>query len=135
MKSKIFSALLMLLPFTQMNAFIDDDDGEVLDQFMLTMGSNGYMLCKAIDMARDSGYRYVKVLTAEYTIGNQSGGFTCQLDNDDEEGELLHYQDETFKMTLSCLNFTPADTDYMDTEIYQDILGAFDDDDDDDDWN
>lgn len=116
----------MLLPFTNLTAYIDEDDGEVVDQFMLTMGSSGYILCKAIDMARENNFRYVKILSAEYTLGNQSGGFTCQPEGE-EQGEILTYQDEAFTLSVSCMNFTPEDTDYMDTELYESFLDILDD--------
>lgn len=133
MKSKILTALLMLLPFTQLTAYIDEDDGEVVDQFMLTMGTSGYILCKAIDMARENGFRFVKILSAEYSMGNQSGGFTCQLE-EEGPGRVLNYEDEAFKMSISCLNVASADTDYIDTDTYQDFLDIFDEDGDDGDF-
>ena len=125
MKSKILKALLMLLPFTQVSAYIDEDDGEVVDQFMLTMGSSGYILCKAVDLAREEGFQYVKILSAEYSLGNQTGGFTCQLEDEADGGQILQFEDEAFKLTVSCMNSTPSDSDYIDTDAYENVYDLF----------
>ena len=119
MKSKIFTALVALLPFTSVSSFVDDE-GDVLDQFMVSAGTTGYILAKAIDCAQEQGFRYVKILKAEYSFGNQSGEFSC-LKETDEDGQIVQFEDEAVLLTLSLLNEKPQDTDYMDTFKYQDI--------------
>jgi|GEM_PF-4889390 len=129
MKSKILTALLMLFPFMQLTAFIDEEDGETVDQFLLTIGTSGYMLWQAVELAHENGFRYVKILSAEYKVGNQAGGFTNQTE-EDKEGALLSFEDDLCKMTVSAFHFMPNDTDYIDTEDYQDLLNDDEDDDD-----
>lgn len=125
MRSKILIALLMLLPFTKVSAFFDEESSEGIDQFLLTMGTSGYILWQAIDLARENNYQYVKILHAEYTLGNQSGGFTCQLEDESQPGRIIHFEDETFKLVISCCHTRPEDTDYIDVEEYRAIIDSF----------
>lgn len=127
MKSKIFTMLLMLLPFTHVSAFLDDDDEDLegFDQFLLTMGTSGYLLWQAIDIAKENNYRYVKILVAEYTVGNQSGGFTCPLQDENNPGKVINFEDESFKLVVSCFDTKPDDTDYIDIEEYKTIIDSF----------
>ena len=128
MKSKILTALLMLFPFMQLTAFIDEDDGEVIDQFLLTIGTSGYILWQSIDLAHENGFRYVKILSADYKMGNQEGSFKNQTE-EDEQGVLLNFEDEVCAITVSCFHFMPNDTDYMDTEEYQELFNDEDEED------
>ncbi|MCC6127828.1 MAG: hypothetical protein IT584_01325, partial [Chlamydiae bacterium] len=88
MKSKIMAALVFLLPITQIFAFSDDDYEYIayLDQFQVTTSSALFIVGQAMDLAKEHGFRYVKVLRAEYTLGNQSGDFTCPLEDESEPG-------------------------------------------------
>ncbi len=141
MKSKILTALVFLLPFAQTFAFSDDDYEHIarLDQFQVTTSSCVFILGQAMDLAKEHGYRYVKILRAEYTIGNQSGDFSCPLEDEDELGFITSFEDTAFRLVISCLNEKPEDPAYIDINAYANLFD-FDDDDDDsedddgDDW-
>ena len=138
MKSKILSSLFVWLPFAQTIASSDDDDSfdyeyfAYLDQFQITTASAVMIVGHAIDLAKELGFRYIKILRAEYTLGNQSGDFTCPLEDDSEPGQILTFEDTAFKLVISCFNTRPDDTAYIDIEAVAHIF-QFDDEDDDDD--
>jgi hypothetical protein len=122
-------ALSMLCPSFQLNAFISEDDEASLDQVMVTMSTSGYILDQAIDLAKENHFRYLKILSAEYTLGSQSGGFTCQAD-DEPTGKILMFEDDMIKIVISCYNSMPENTDYIDAEIYRDRIQVFEDEED-----
>lgn len=125
----LLAALSMLCSSFELNAFISEDDEVSLDQFMVTMSTSDYILWQAIDLAKENHFRYLKILSAEYTLGSQSGGFTCQAD-DEPTGKILIFEDDVIKIVVSCYNSMPENTDYIDAEIYRDRIQAFEDEED-----
>ncbi len=129
---KFFLTVLAVLPFfspvSRLSAFMPEDD-EPLDQFMVTMGASGYILWQAIDLAKENHFRYLKILSAEYTLGNQSGSLLCQSEGE-RVGKILMFEDDVIKITVSCYSTMPEDTDYIDAEVYKDLIQAFEDEED-----
>lgn len=124
----LLAAILFISPVSYVHAFApdDDDDDEPLDQFMTTMGASGYILWQAIDLAKENHYRYLKILSAEYVLGNQAGGFTCHAEGE-PTGKIFVFEDDTIKITISCYHVMPSDTDYIDVEVYKDLIQMIED--------
>ncbi|MDP1609158.1 MAG: hypothetical protein Q8L98_07590 [Chlamydiales bacterium] len=138
MKSKMFAVLMVLASLfssSQLQAVsFPSPEEESMDQFLVTAGTTGYILWQALELAKENGYRYVKILSAEYAWGNQVGSFTCPRDGDDT-GKLISFEDETIRMVISCCSVEPADPDYIDVELYEGLFEFFDEEDEDgDDW-
>ncbi len=125
----LLAAAPLFFPSSHLSAFMPEDD-EPLDQFMVTMGASGYILWQAIDLAKENHFRYLKILSAEYTLGNQSGSFVCESKGE-KVGKIFMFEDDVIKITVSCYNVMPEDTDYIDAEVYKDLIQAFEDEEDD----
>ena len=123
----LLAALSVLCPCSYVHAYdSDDEDEESVDQFVRTWGISGYILWKAIDLAKENHYRYLKILSAEYELGNQVGSFTCYKERE-PTGRIFRLEDEFIQITISCYNTMPEDTDYIDVENYKDIIHIFED--------
>lgn len=138
MKSKMFAVLMVfasVFSSSQIQAVsFPNPEEEPMDQFLVTAGTTGYILWQALEVAKENGYRYVKILSAEYSWGNQVGSFTCPRDGDDI-GKLISFEDDTIRMVISCCAELPADPDYIDVELYEGLFEFFDEEDEDgDDW-
>ena len=125
MKKWILSSLVLLLPFS-LSAQEEQDDF-FPDQFSFCLGGTYYLVAKAMDIAQDHGYPYVKILS--YELENEHGLITFSSSGVWPEGERFVSVDGDGKLEVVCFR---EDTNNCFCIRLEDYAEAFEEDSDED---
>ena len=108
--AKIFYLLLPLIPL----------QASLTDQLLVLFGANGYILYKVLDFANDHGFRYVKILSYEFTgFEHEVSGRTS---HHSKEGKKFEITDNFSKISFICYQKLPTDTLAIEVNKYLSIL-------------
>jgi hypothetical protein len=98
MKKWILSSLVLFLPFS-LSAQEEQEDF-FPDQFSLCLGGTYYLVAKAMDIAQDHGYPYVKILS--YALQTEHGLISFSSSGECPEGERFESIDKDGKLEVVC---------------------------------
>lgn len=134
MKRILFKSLLLTLPFSLMaQEELDDDEGPS-DQVELCLAGTYFAVCKAMTMAQDAGYSFVKIISYDLIFDKEHLSFSSGQDY--SEGKIVTFEDEDGKITVACFDQNPEGVFGIEIADYTDLVDGFrilDADDDDDD--
>lgn len=116
MKKLIFALCFL---FSSLHA--EEADGTPNDQLLVVFGGSGYVLYKVLDFANDHGFRYIKILSYEFTAFEHKivGQATSEPSQD---GRYFELRDENSEITFLCYETQPDDLYTIDLEKYRDLL-------------
>ena len=91
------------------------------DQLLVVFGSSGYILYKILDFANDHGFRYIKILSYEFTAFEHriAGQATTEPSHG---GRYFELRDENSVISFLCYETPPNDIYVIDLEKYRDLL-------------
>lgn len=114
--------LLFLLPFTILHSQVFYDENEVpKDQFRAIFEANVYVLYKALDFANDHGFRYVQILSYEFTGFEHALTGNCTHAIPDQ-GRFFKLQDEFLTISFLCFEEAPNNRNIIDLEEYRSLI-------------
>lgn len=92
-----------------------ESDGTPNDQLLVVFGSSGYILYKVLDFANDHGFRYIKILSYEFTAFEHkiAGQATTEPSNG---GRYFELRDENSTISFLCYETLPNDLYVIDLE-------------------
>ncbi len=113
MKQYFLRLILFFLPLAKIQAN--------QDQLLTIFGSNGYILYKVLDFATDHGFRYVKILSYEFTGFGHT--LTGRCHGGGNGGRFFELKDENSIISFLCFEEPPQNDPYIvDSEKYHSIL-------------
>lgn len=111
--------LVLCLLFGHVHA--QEDDGTPNDQLLVVFGASGYVLYKVLDFANDHGFRYIKILSYEFTAFEHK--IIGQATNEPAHGgRYFELRDENSSISFLCYENEPNDLYIIDLEKYRDLL-------------
>lgn len=127
MKKLFFKSVLLLLPFINLQAQIfQDEDAAPKDQFMAIFGTSVYALYKVLDFANDHGFRYIKILSYEFTGFDHTVTGTCN-NADQNQGRFFKLTDDFLTISFLCFEEAPNDRYIIDLEEYRSLIDEIED--------
>ncbi len=109
---------LLLFPLLGLYA---EEQGELPDdQLLVIFGSSGYVLYKVLDFANDHGFRYIKILSYEFTAFEHQITGVCNGDR--KGGRFFELIDENTAISFLCFEEKPNDVYIIDLEKYRSLL-------------
>ena len=111
---------VFVLLFTKVCA--QENSGAPSDQFLVVFGSSGYVLYKVMDFANDHGFRYIKILSYEFSAFDHKmeGRITAEPCHG---GRYFELRDENAMVAFLCYDIKPKDPMIIDLLEYRDLLG------------
>lgn len=105
--------LQLLIPFGLMSMenlpiyseSFDDLNDLSIDQVEFCLGANYFMACKALAMAKNQGYPYVKILS--YELHSKTERLTFVDSGTFPDGERIEFLDEDAKVEIVCFREKP----------------------------
>lgn len=122
MKNVIFKSLLLSLPFSLMANEGMGDEGPT-DQVQLCLAGSYFAVCKAMTMAQDAGYPFVKIVSYDLTFQQERLSFASEQDF--SEGKLMTFEDEEGKITVACFDQNPEGIFGIQIANYNDLIDGF----------
>ena len=97
------------------------EDNTPNDQLLVIFGSSGYVLYKVLDFANDHGFRYIKILSYEFTAFEHkiTGSATSEPSHG---GRYFELRDENSNISFLCYEDEPEDIYVIDLEKYRSLL-------------
>jgi hypothetical protein len=93
------------------------------DQFSALFESTAYVLYKALDFANDHGFRYIKILSYEFTGVDHAVVGVCNY-RDYKQGRFIKLKDEFLTISLLCFKEKPNDLNIIDLEKHRAMLDS-----------
>lgn len=106
---------MLFLPLAKIHANDLPDD-----QLLVIFGSNGYVLYKVLDFANDHGFRYIKILSYEFTAFEHTITGKCHTGGNG--GRFFELNDDNATVAFLCFEEAPDDIYIIDLEKYRSIL-------------
>ncbi len=91
------------------------------DQLLVVFGSSGYVLYKVLDFANDHGFRYIKILSYDFSAFDHkiTGSYTGDTPHG---GRYFELKDENASISFLCFDEIPNDIYVIDLKKYRSLL-------------
>lgn len=122
MKRFFLKSLLLTLPFTLIAQQRMDDEGPT-DQVQLCLAGSYFAVCKAMTMAQDAGYPFVKIVSYDLVFQQERLSFSSEQDFSD--GTLITFEDEEGKITVAGFDQNPEGIFAIQIANYNDLIKGF----------
>lgn len=91
------------------------------DQLTILFGSSGYALYRAIDFAFDHGFRYVRILSYEFSAeGHELKALSHHKEKD--EGRYFEIKDPYLSLRFLCFTKRPKNGPFIEVKKYETFL-------------